>query len=99
MKHLRTIMLAAMITAGLAYAGSAPETPRPVTQSARAPVNDVNPKWMAEGEQRFRVNCGRCHQFPHKFQSRVMATAVRHMRVRGMLSDEDMKYVLYYVTH
>jgi len=28
-----------------------------------------------------------------------MATAVRHMRVRGMLTDEDMKYVLYYMTH
>ena len=99
MKPLRMILLAAIITAGLPYAGSAAETPPPVVQSAPAPANDVNPKWIAEGEKRFRVNCGRCHQFPHKFQSRVMATAVRHMRVRGMLTDEDMKYVLYYVTH
>ena len=52
----------------------------------------------AEGERRFRENCGRCHQPPHKFSPRVMAAAIRHMRVRAMLTDEDMRLILKYMT-
>lgn len=51
-----------------------------------------------EGEKRFRTNCGRCHQPPHKFPPRVMATAIRHMRVRAMITDEDMRLILKYMT-
>jgi len=51
-----------------------------------------------EGEKRFRTNCGRCHQQPHKFPPRVMATAIRHMRVRAMITDEDMRFILRYMT-
>ena len=51
-----------------------------------------------EGEKLFRANCGRCHQPPHKFPPRVMAMAIRHMRVRAMLTDEDMRLILSYMT-
>jgi mono/diheme cytochrome c family protein len=51
-----------------------------------------------QGEQRFRSNCGRCHQPPHKFPPRMMATIIRHMRVRAMLTDEDMRLILKYMT-
>lgn len=51
-----------------------------------------------EGEKRFRANCGRCHQAPHKFPPRVMATAIRHMRVRAMITDEDMRLILRFMT-
>lgn len=51
-----------------------------------------------EGEKRFRTNCGRCHQPPHKFPPRMMATAIRHMRVRAMITDEDMRFILRYMT-
>jgi mono/diheme cytochrome c family protein len=51
-----------------------------------------------EGEKRFRANCGRCHAAPHKFPPRMMATIVRHMRVRATITDEDMRLVLYYMT-
>lgn len=51
-----------------------------------------------EGETRFRTNCGRCHQTPHKFPPRVMAAAIRHMRVRAMITDEDMRLILRYMT-
>jgi cytochrome c5 len=51
-----------------------------------------------EGEKRFRTNCGRCHAAPHKFPPRMMATIVRHMRVRATITDEDMRLVLYYMT-
>jgi cytochrome c5 len=51
-----------------------------------------------EGEKGFRANCGRCHQAPHKFPPRVMATAIRHMRVRATITDEDMRLILRYMT-
>ena len=51
-----------------------------------------------EGEKRFRANCGRCHMPPHKFPPRMMATIVRHMRVRALITDEDMRYILAYMT-
>jgi mono/diheme cytochrome c family protein len=51
-----------------------------------------------EGEKRFRINCGRCHQAPHKFPPRVMAAAIRHMRVRAMITDDDMRLILRYMT-
>ncbi len=52
----------------------------------------------AQGEQRFRANCGRCHAAPQKFPPRMMATVVRHMRVRASITDEDMRLVLFYMT-
>jgi cytochrome c5 len=51
-----------------------------------------------KGEKRFRTNCSRCHAAPHKFPPRMMATIVRHMRVRATITDEDMRFVLYYMT-
>jgi hypothetical protein len=51
-----------------------------------------------EGEKRFHANCGRCHAAPQKFPPRVMATVVRHMRVRATITDEDMRLVLFYMT-
>jgi hypothetical protein len=51
-----------------------------------------------EGEKRHRANCGRCHMAPHKFSPRMMATIVRHMRVRATITDEDMKFILRYMT-
>ena len=60
---------------------------------------EVNQKWMVEGQKRYLTNCGRCHQSPREFSSREMATAIRHMRVRAMLTQEDMNYLLYYLTH
>jgi hypothetical protein len=59
----------------------------------------VNQTWIIEGQKRYLTNCGRCHQPPRKFSPREMAMAVRHMRVRAMLTEDDMKYVIYYMTH
>lgn len=52
---------------------------------------------LVEGEKRFHANCSRCHQAPHKLSPRMMATAIRHMRVRANLTDEDMRYILNYM--
>jgi mono/diheme cytochrome c family protein len=50
------------------------------------------------GEQRFRANCGRCHAAPQKFPPRMMATILRHMRVRATITDEDRRLILFYMT-
>jgi hypothetical protein len=50
------------------------------------------------GEQRFRANCGRCHNAPQKFPPRMMATILRHMRVRATITDEDRRLILFYMT-
>jgi cytochrome c5 len=51
-----------------------------------------------EGEKRFKANCGRCHLAPEKFPPRMMATILRHMRVRATLTDEDARLILRYMT-
>ena len=51
-----------------------------------------------EGEKRFRANCGRCHQSPHKFNPRMMLTIERHMRVRALVTDEDMRLIVRYLS-
>ena len=61
-------------------------------------VNRDSTAMHIEGEKRFRANCGRCHMAPHKFPPRTMATIVRHMRVRAMITDEDMRLILRYMT-
>lgn len=51
-----------------------------------------------EGEKRFHANCGRCHMAPPKFPPRMVATILRHMRVRATLTDEDMRYIMHYMS-
>src|SRR5437868_5912079 len=99
MKLVFAFIIALSSAGGAASVASAAKAPRPVDQSRSASIVEPNPRWVLEGEKRYRINCGRCHQAPHRFEPRVMATAVRHMRVRGMLTNDDMNYVLYYMTH
>jgi len=65
--------------------------------AARGGVLDAR-AMRIEGEKRFRVNCGRCHMQPRKFPPRAMVTIERHMRIRAMLTEEDMKLILEYIT-
>jgi len=69
-----------------------------VPSGAVPPTAAQNRAVRVEGERRFRTNCGRCHMPPHKFPPRMMATIVRHMRVRALITDEDMRYILAYMT-
>ena len=50
-----------------------------------------------EGEKRFQANCGRCHQSPHKFPPRMMLTIERHMRVRALTTEDDMRLIVRYL--
>jgi len=64
----------------------------PVLQSSSA--GDMR----VEGERRFHANCGRCHAAPQKFPPRMMATVLRHMRVRATITDEYRRLILIYMT-
>jgi cytochrome c5 len=52
------------------------------------------PQTTSEGEKRFQINCGRCHNAPEDISPREARAVVRHMRVRAMLSAEDEKLIL-----
>ena len=97
---MRLALMTAVLLSGFlaAWAGS-PQLPNPPQAAAKTAASAMSDDDMRlEGEKRFRTNCGRCHQAPHKFKPRMMATIVRHMRVRSMITDEDMKYILRYMT-
>lgn len=49
------------------------------------------------GEERFRTNCGRCHNPPDDLSPRGARAVVRQMRVRAMLSAEDERSILKYL--
>ena len=85
-------------SAAAAAAGTSQEMHDTALRQAGRDVTGDERVARLEGEKRFRTNCGRCHQPPHKFPPRVMATAIRHMRVRAMITDEDMKFILRYMT-
>ena len=85
-------------TAVVPASASAPATTPNAATTATAPDAAEERALRLEGEKRFRTNCGRCHQAPHKFPPRVMAAAIRHMRVRATITDEDMRLILRYMT-
>lgn len=95
----RVLITTVLLVAGMgawALPPQPPKAPQTLSKTAKAPMTEED--MQLEGEKRFRTNCGRCHQAPHKFPPRMMATFIRHMRVRSMITDEDMKYILRYMT-
>jgi mono/diheme cytochrome c family protein len=96
------LILVAMLAAetGKSSSGSNAGTPSVAVPQTIVPqtISQTSAALRVEGEKRFRTNCGRCHMPPHKFPPRMMATIVRHMRVRALITDEDMRYILAYMT-
>jgi mono/diheme cytochrome c family protein len=91
------VLLCLLATVPSAFAGGGPRKNNSEGAAAVQPVNDAD-TMRVQGEQRFRANCGRCHAAPQKFPPRMMATVLRHMRVRATITDEDMRLVLFYMT-
>ena len=87
-------LLFVLAAAALARSGSASAVNTAVAHNTA----DEAAAMRVEGEKRFHTNCGRCHAAPQKFPPRMMATIVRHMRVRATITDEDTRLVLYYLT-
>jgi mono/diheme cytochrome c family protein len=102
MKNLATrlaILVTLLCALGLAFrvfAGT-PAGKKDANNAAVEHVSDTE-SMRIEGEKRFRANCGRCHATPQKFPPRMMATVLRHMRVRATITDQDMRLVLFYMT-
>lgn len=69
------------------------ESAAPVSVQSTMSDDDLR----VEGEKRFQANCGRCHQSPHKFPPRMMFTIERHMRVRALITEEDMRLIVRYL--
>jgi len=102
--------ISALVAMAWLFCGSAAaqqQTAKPATQQASAASSAESTtgggklddsELRIEGEKRFHANCGRCHQAPQKFPPRMMATIVRHMRVRATLTDKDMRAILAYMT-
>ena len=74
---------------------TAKDSPAPTVSAEQSAQNE---NMHVEGEKRFRSNCGRCHAAPPKFPPRMMTTIVRHMRVRATITDQDMHFILRYMT-
>jgi len=92
------LSLAMLLAIGAAAktSGGSKDSATTATTAAANSTQDEN--LHLEGERRFRSNCGRCHAAPPKFPSRMMATIVRHMRVRANITDDDMRLILRYMT-
>jgi mono/diheme cytochrome c family protein len=99
---MRILFVILILAAVVAAAESGNKAPASNTSTTAAATTQTAAQTSAairvEGEKRFRTNCGRCHMPPHKFPPRMMATIVRHMRVRALITDEDMRYILAYMT-
>jgi mono/diheme cytochrome c family protein len=88
---LSSFALASAVFAG-SNSANKEATPAPVVREQDAAAMRI------EGEKRFHANCGRCHTTPQKFPPRMMATVLRHMRVRATVTEEDQRLILFYMT-
>jgi mono/diheme cytochrome c family protein len=99
MKSIIAAAFLALMLALTAAAKNAGSKDASASATASAPANAAQDESLhMEGEKRFRSNCGRCHVAPSKFPPRMMATIVRHMRVRASLTNDDMRLILRYMT-
>ncbi len=99
-RHALCALFAAALLA-LPLAAREPASDRAPASKAEPAVHNseiANDAMRVEGEKRFQANCSRCHQYPHKFPPRMILTIERHMRVRALITDEDMRVIIRYLT-
>jgi cytochrome c5 len=99
-KFAAAVVFCTLVLGSFVLRGEASSKKDSSKDSVAAPVihADDTDNLRVQGEQRFRANCGRCHAAPQKFPPRMMATVMRHMRVRATITDQDMRLVLFYMT-
>jgi cytochrome c5 len=109
---IRFVLAAFLVAGGMSLGlaanasnGGSKDAPKDTAAASGAPAGQSVDNQAAqkenmhlEGERRFRFNCARCHAAPPKFSPRMMATIVRHMRVRAAITDQDMRLILRYMT-
>ena len=94
---MKTLFIAVLGILVLACALKTLALPQPPAPNQNAPVVTKKNASGNEGEQRFRANCGRCHNPPDALSPREVKAVLRHMRVRAMLSAEDEQLILKYL--
>jgi len=72
-----------------------PQSPAPGQKPAKAVTSKAQK--VDPGEQRFKQNCGRCHNPPDSLSPREVKAVLQHMRVRAMLTAEDEQLILKYL--
>jgi len=97
---LRVVLAAATLTSPMVAAQPSDNrtSDSKAEPAARVQMTSDDAALRIEGEKRFQANCGRCHQFPHKFPPRMILTVERHMRVRALVTEEDMRVIIRYLT-
>ncbi len=94
---LSLVLLCALAFASSVFAGSSAKGKESAAPPPVVHLTDADSMRVA-GEQRFHANCGRCHASPQKFPPRMMATILRHMRVRATITADDQRLILFYMT-
>jgi cytochrome c5 len=101
MKHVRALMLCALVLGTVCTITQAKEAPNPSQSSPSAtgkpPAADTTPATSDRGQQVFAQNCSRCHNAPQGFSPHISGTIARHMRIRAGLSDEDYKALRHFL--
>jgi hypothetical protein len=80
------LLLSLLVALG---SGAHPQQGNAAPKTSSRKINE-----SAEGEKRFRTNCGRCHHPPEDLSPREARAVLRQMRVRAMLSAEDERLIL-----
>ena len=93
---LSAVLLMLAVGATLVAVAKTGEKDKDVPAATAATAQD-DPMRL-EGEKAYHANCGRCHMAPPKFAPRMMATIVRHMRVRAGITDQETRSILHYMT-
>ncbi len=93
----RTALLLGILLASGAVRILALPGPHP-DGSKRAKTASGNTTDAKEGEKRFQENCGRCHHPPESISPREAKAVMRQMRVRAMLTAEDERLILKYLS-
>ena len=97
-KYLGSALPLAIFLLGslLAWAQAA-TSPQSAGRTPSPPAQHV-PTATDRGERAFRANCGRCHNPPEQLSPRITGTVLRHMRERALLSPQDERDILKYLT-
>src|ERR1700756_5514913 len=88
------MMSAALLMGAMLILGEEPTTQPQQTGQKVQTTTSPTKNQQSEGERKFQINCGRCHNPPKQLSPRIAGSVIRHMRVRAMLSQEDAREIL-----
>jgi cytochrome c553 len=95
---MKTLLLTLLLILLLGYSLKVFAAPQRANQAQKTSKTAANNNAASDpGEQKFKQNCGRCHNPPDSLTPREVKAVVQHMRVRAMLSAEDEQLIRKYL--